>query len=141
LYSAIPAAYSYRVPIALGFIVLVAWGNLRGVKESGRLFALPTFGFIFSVVAIIVLGVVKALTGHLHRVPAADPALLGGTKTVGFFLILHAFASGGAAVTGVEAISNGVPAFKPVEWKNARSTLMVMGGLLGTMFLGLSWLA
>ena len=62
------------------------------------------------------------------------------TRAAGFFVILHAFASGGAAMTGVEAISNGVPAFKPVEWKNARSTLMVMGGLLGVMFLGLSWL-
>jgi amino acid transporter len=141
LYSAVPAAYAWRVPIALGFIVLVAWGNLRGVKESGRLFALPTFGFIVSVLAIIVIGIVKALTGHLHRVPAADPALLSITRSAGFFLILHAFASGGAAVTGVEAISNGVPAFKPPEWKNARSTLMVMGGLLGGMFLGLSWLA
>jgi amino acid transporter len=141
LYSAVPSTYGWRVPIALAFIALIAWGNLRGVKESGRLFAVPTFGFIISVMAIIVIGIVKAITGHLHHVAPADPALLSVTRSAGFFLVLHAFASGGAAVTGVEAISNGVPAFKPPEWKNARSTLMVMGGLLGVMFLGLSWLA
>jgi amino acid transporter len=140
LYSAIPGTYSYRVPIALVFIVLISWGNLRGVKESGRLFAAPTYGFILSVMTIIVIGFVKRITGHLHHVPAADPALLLGNKSIGVFLILHAFASGGAAMTGVEAISNGVPAFRKPEWKNARSTLMVMGTLLGIMFLGLSWL-
>ena len=137
LYSAVPSTYGWRVPIAVLFIALIAWGNLRGVKESGRLFAAPTFGFIFCIMTIIVVGIAKALTGNLHPVAPADPALLTATRTAGFFLILHAFASGGAAMTGVEAISNGVPAFKPVEWKNARSTLMVMGGLLGVMFLGL----
>ncbi len=141
LYSAIPGTYDYRVPIALVFIALIAWGNLRGVKESGRLFAAPTYGFVASIFIIIGVGIAKAATGHLDKLSPADPALLHTTQTAGIFLILHAFASGGAAMTGVEAISNGVPAFKPPEWKNARSTLMVMGSLLGVMFLGLSWLA
>ncbi len=90
---------------------------------------------------IILIGIIKEATGHLHPIPPGDPALLVQTSSVGIFLILHAFASGGAAMTGVEAISNGVPAFKPPEWKNARTTLMWMGTLLGVMFLGLSWLA
>ncbi len=131
----------WRVPIALAFIALIAWGNLRGVKESGRIFAAPTYCFIISMLAIILVGLVRQVTGHLDPIPPSDPALLGPPASVGLFLILHAFASGGAAMTGVEAISNGVPAFKPPEWKNARSTLMWMGGLLGVMFLGLSWLA
>jgi amino acid transporter len=141
LYSAVPSTHAYRVPIALVFIAIIALGNLRGVKESGKLFAAPTYGFVIAVLLIIVVGLVKAATGNLHQVPPADPGLLLGTKSISIFLLLHAFASGGAAMTGVEAISNGVPAFRPPEWKNARSTLMVMGGLLGVMFLGLSWLA
>jgi amino acid transporter len=141
LYSAVPSTYTWRVPIALAFIALIAWGNLRGVKESGRIFAAPTYGFIVSMMVIILIGLVRQATGHLHPVPPSDPALLLPTGPVGIFLILHAFASGGAAMTGVEAISNGVPAFKPVEWKNARTTLMWMGTLLGIMFIGLSWLA
>ena len=142
LYSAFPAVRAYRVPVALAFIAVIAWGNLRGVKESGRLFALPTYGFLLSVFLMIGMGLFKsALGGGLHHVPVADPEALKATGAASMFLILHAFASGGAAMTGVEAISNGVPAFKPVEWKNARSTLMVMGSCLATMFVGISWLA
>jgi amino acid transporter len=142
LYSAFPAVRDYKVPIALGFIALIAWGNLRGVKESGRLFALPTYGFLLSVFAMILVGVVRATVGGgLEHVPVEDPHALEATGTIGLFLLLHAFASGGAAMTGVEAISNGVPAFKPPEWKHARSTLMVMGACLGVMFIGISWLA
>ncbi len=88
------------------------------------------------------MGVYKAaFGGGLSTVPPADPAALKATASAGIFLLLHAFASGGAAMTGVEAISNGVTAFKKPEWKNARETLMVMAGLLGTMFIGISWLA
>jgi amino acid transporter len=140
LYSYVPATYAWRVPIALVFIALIAWGNLRGVKESGRLFAAPTYGFILMVLLTIVVGLVRSATGHLPTLAPADPAALAATGSVGLFLVLHAFASGGAAMTGVEAISNGVPAFRPPEWRNARATLMVMGTLLGVMFLGLSWL-
>jgi amino acid transporter len=141
LYSAFPSVRPYAVPVALGFIALIAWGNLRGVKESGRLFAVPTYGFICSVLLMIGVGLFRAATGSLHRLPLPDDATIGITGSAGLFLILHAFASGGAAMTGVEAISNGVPAFKRPEWKNARDTLMVMGGLLGLMFVGMSYLA
>jgi len=139
LYSAAPSLHPYRVFIALMFIAIITWGNLRGVKESGRIFAAPTYLFIFAMAAMIVIGIIKALTGDLHQVTSTDLPL--ATKQAGLFLILHAFASGGAAMTGVEAISNGVPAFRPPEWKNARSTLMVMGSCLGAIFLGTSWLA
>jgi amino acid transporter len=139
LYSAAPALHPYRVPIALGFIAIITWGNLRGVKESGKIFAAPTYFFLFSIAAMIVVGVIRALQGDLHQV--TNETIPTVTKQAGLFLILHAFASGGAAMTGVEAISNGVPAFRPPEWKNARSTLMVMGSCLAFMFIGISWLA
>src|SRR6478609_6091338 len=142
LYSAFGVLRPYRVPIALGFIVIIAWGNLRGVRESGRMFAVPTYAFLVSIFVMIGVGVYKAATGGLAHAPIpADHVPLGVASSVGIFLLLHAFASGGAAMTGVEAISNGVPAFKKPEWKNARSTLMVMGVCLGIMFLGISFLA
>ena len=142
LYSAFHPLYPYRVPIALAFIAIICVGNLRGVKESGKIFAVPTYAFIFAMFAMIATGIVKAVFGGgLEHVIPEDPAALEATGAVGIVLLLHAFASGGAAMTGVEAISNGVPAFRPVEWKHARETLTVMGVLLGTMFLGISWLA
>ena len=142
LYSAFGGLRAYRVPIALGFIAIIAWGNLRGVKESGRMFAVPTYAFLLSMFAMIGLGIYHALAGGLHHSPLpTDHVQVGAAGSVGIFLLLHAFASGGAAMTGVEAISNGVPAFKAPEWKNARSTLMVMGTCLGVMFIGISWLA
>ena len=142
LYSAFPAVHPYKVPVAVAFIAIIAWGNLRGVKESGRIFALPTYGFLISIFLMIGMGIVRATVGGgLHHVPVADPNALKATGAAGIFLLLHAFASGGAAMTGVEAISNGVPAFKPPEWKHARDTLMVMGTCLAIMFVGISWLA
>jgi hypothetical protein len=138
--SAAPGLYGYRVWLSVAFIWLIAWGNLRGVRESGRLFAVPTYFFIVMMFVLLGTGMARALAGDLHPLPLpAD--VVDTTGAIGLFLILHAFASGGAAVTGVEAISNGVPAFKPPEWLNARTTLMWMGSLLGVMFLGLSFLA
>ena len=139
LTSAVPAAFQWRVPISLAFIVIITWGNLRGVKESGKIFAVPTYFFVGMMGVLLSVGFYRLFTGHLHAVHTFD--LPPTTSAVGLFLILHAFASGGAAVTGVEAISNGVPAFKAPEWLNARKTLMWMGTLLGGMFLGLSILA
>jgi amino acid transporter len=139
IYSAAHALYPYRVPLSVFFVWFIAWGNLRGVRESGRMFAVPTYFFIMMMFTVLGLGLFRFATGTLH--PATPPPDF--TRTVGsvsVFLVLHAFASGGAAVTGVEAISNGVPAFKPPEWKNARTTLMWMGSTLGVMFLGLSFL-
>jgi amino acid transporter len=138
--SAAPSLYPYRVWASVACIWFIAWGNLRGVRESGRMFAIPTYFFIVMMFTLLGIGVAKALTGDLHPLPI--PAEVARTTgAIGLFVVLHAFASGGAAVTGVEAISNGVPAFKPPEWRNARATLMWMGGLLGVMFLGLSFVA
>jgi hypothetical protein len=134
------------LPISILFVVIIAWGNLRGVKESGKVFAVPTYFFILNMAVLIGVGVFKSLHGGLsqadyHGVSGVVPF---GTKGDGLLIgaslavVLHAFASGGAAVTGVEAISNGVPAFRQPAWKNARRTLVIMGSLLGVMFLGLS---
>ncbi len=138
--SAAPGLYSYRVWLSVVFIWIIAWGNLRGVRESGRMFAVPTYFFITMMFLLLGVGLAKSLAGDLHPLPI-PPDVAETTGAISLFLILHAFASGGAAVTGVEAISNGVPAFKPPEWRNARTTLMWMGSLLGVMFLGLSYLA
>lgn len=132
--------YGWRVPLSVACIWLIAWGNLRGVKESGKLFAVPTYFFIVMMMVMLGIGLMKALGGDLHPIPLTGEAAQT-TGVVGLFLILHAFASGGAAVTGVEAISNGVPAFRRPAWKNAQITLVWMGSLLGVMFLGLSYLA
>jgi amino acid transporter len=139
LYSAIPSLYPWRVHLCLVFIATIAIGNLRGIKESGRIFAVPTYFFIVMMMAMIAVGAFKMLTGGLPH--AATFSIPARAEPVGLFVILHAFASGGAAVTGVEAISNGVPAFRSPEWQNARKTLMWMGSVLGVMFLGLSLLA
>lgn len=132
--------HQYRVPISVAFVVIIAFGNLRGVRESGKLFAAPTYFFIAMMGVLLFTGFWKMATGTLPENASQFP--LPETKPIaGFalmFLLLRAFASGGAAVTGVEAISNGVPAFKPPEWRNARTTLMWMGGILGTLFIGLS---
>ncbi len=137
--------YPYRVPIALMFLGLLVWGNLRGVRESGRLFAAPTYIFILGVMSLLVVGAWKLASGQLQPMPHAHlaPAPVSGGLLAGvsIFIVLKALASGSTAMTGVEAISNGVPAFKPVEWKNARATLLIMSGILGTMFLGISYMA
>lgn len=138
--SAVPALYPHRIWLSVVFIWFIAWGNLRGVRESGRMFMIPTYFFVVMMFVLIGVGLARAVGGDLHTMPLPDDAART-TGAVGVFLILHAFASGGAAVTGVEAISNGVPAFRPPEWRNARTTLMWMGTLLGAMFLGLSFLA
>jgi amino acid transporter len=141
LYSAVPALYPYRVPIALGFIATIAIGNLRGVKESGRIFAVPTYAFILAMFAMVVVGVSRGATGGFTHAPVPVDPIPVGVGAASLLLVLKGFASGGAAMTGVEAISNGVPAFKRPEATNARQTLMVMGACLGTMFIGISFLA
>jgi len=138
--SAVPSLFPYRLWICVFFIWFIAWGNLRGVRESGRMFVVPTYFFIVMMLVLIGTGLARAMSGDLTALPFPDD-VADTTGAVGIFLVLHAFASGGAAVTGVEAISNGVPAFRPPEWKNARTTLVWMGSLLGVMFLGLSFLA
>ncbi len=152
LTSAFDALEPYRVPIALFFIALVAFGNLRGVKESGRIFAAPTYFFMVAMGLLLGIGAWKYLAGDLPdfsgvveegqlTLDGVAPSGVGLLLGVKLYDVLHAFASGGAAVTGVEAISNGVPAFRKPEWRNARQTLVIMGTGLGVMFLGLSALA
>lgn len=135
--------HPHRVAISMVFIAILTLGNLRGVKESGRLFAAPTYFFLVMMFVLLGVSFFRFFTGALpdqaSEFPVPQTENFAGFALV--FLILRAFASGGAAVTGVEAISNGVPAFKPPEWKNAITTLMWMGALLGTMFLGLSIIA
>jgi amino acid transporter len=149
LASAFDAFEPWRVPLAVAFIALIAYLNLRGVRESGGLFRIPTYFFIVMMAVLIAAGALRYFFGDL---PIADYAgeegvLEFGDKGDGLLLgaslfgVLHAFASGGAAVTGVEAISNGVPAFKQPDWKNARHTLVMMGSILAVMFFGLSALA
>ncbi|MGH9213221.1 MAG: amino acid permease [Acidimicrobiales bacterium] len=148
LVSAFDALAPYRVPISLLFIAVVAFGNLRGVRESGRIFAAPTYFFIVTMTILLTTGLVRYFTGDLPVVgQRLDGMIEFGDEGAGLllgasaFIVLKAYASGGAAVTGVEAISNGVPAFRRPEWRNARQTLVIMGCTLGAMFLGLSFLA
>ena len=135
--SAAPSAIPYRVPLCLAFIALLLFGNLRGIRESGSIFAAPTYLFIASMFLMIAVAGVQILTHHVPRtIPVIDPARV--SQTLGIFLLLRAFASGATALTGVEAISDGVPAFKPTEWVNARITITTLGIILGAMFVGIS---
>ena len=135
--SAAPAAIPYRVPLCLAFIALLLFGNLRGIRESGSIFAAPTYLFIASMFLMIIVAGFQIITHHVPRTaPVIDPPRV--TQTLGIFLLLRAFASGATALTGVEAISDGVPAFKPKEWVNARITLTTLGVILGAMFVGIS---
>jgi amino acid transporter len=148
LTSTVDSLTPYRVPLSLFFIALIAYGNLRGVRESGRIFAAPTFFFMFNMAVLLTLGITRFLTGDLPVVGRHIEGMVefgdeGTGMLVGAsaFVLAKAFASGGSAVTGVEAISNGVPAFHKPEWRNARQTLVIMGSGLAVMFLGLSFLA
>jgi amino acid transporter len=136
--SAAPGLQSARVAFCAGFVILLTLGNLRGIKEAGSIFAAPTYLFIASMFVMMGTLLVKAATGNL---PASGPHIEHVTESLTLFLVLKAFSSGATALTGVEAISDGVPAFKPPEWKNARATLTAMGVLLGVMFLGITLLA
>ena len=149
LASAFPTLAPYSMWIAIGFVGIIAYGNLRGTKESGRLFAAPTYFFVTVMAALLITGLIRLVTGSLPVQSSHVPGMLVQTHSAsnaifmgaGLLIFAKAFASGGAAVTGVEAISNGVPAFRPPAWRNARDTLVYMGALLGVMFLGLSFLA
>jgi amino acid transporter len=137
--SAAPAVSQYRVPLAVIFIALIAWGNLRGVRESGRMFAIPTYVFIVSVVVLLVVAAGRAVAGHFPVASAPPQTVV--VSGVGLFVLLHAFANGCTAMTGVEAISNGIPAFEPPEADNAAKTLLIVAAILLTMFLGISLLS
>ncbi len=139
LEASLPHFLNLNVLLSLFFIVLITLGNLRGIRESGTIFAIPTYLFIVSLSVLLVVGVFKAVTGTLH--PAAPPPVLVATEPITLWLVLRAFSAGAVAMSGTEAISNGVPVFQPPESKNAATTLTVMATLLGTFFLGVSYLA
>ncbi|MGW1304518.1 APC family permease [Streptomyces sp. NPDC002514] len=132
--SALPSLAPDTVLIGVGVIVVLLAGNLRGVRQAGALFAAPTYAFIVAMFALIVSGLIHA-AGQDYR-PRPAPAVTV-TESVGLYLIMRAFSSGATAMTGIEAISNAVPAFKPVEWRQARTTLTWMVGLLIAMFTGI----
>ncbi len=133
-----------RVVLGLGLIVLITTANLRGIKESGRIFAAPTYVYIVVLTVMVGLGLYKVYFGHINPVPFNKEAFEGARFSggnLGLFLILKGFSSGAVALTGVEAISNGVPAFNKPESKNAATTLVWMGVILGVLFFGTAVLA
>lgn len=145
LTSAIPGAYEYRVPIALLAIVLITWVNLRGVRESGTIFALPTYAFVGGVLVTIAIGMARyvGLFG-MEPLPSFEETVPATASLVGFayiWLLLRAFAGGCTALTGIEAISNGVKAFKPPESHNAAKTMVAMGAIAMSLFVGITFLS
>jgi amino acid transporter len=136
--SAVPELHEHRVGLGLLAIAVLTWGNLRGVRESGRIFALPTYMFVGGLGVVILVGLGRTLFGAQEVRPLPSvPAVEGLT----LFLLLRAFSSGCTALTGIEAISNGVPAFRPPAPKNAATTMIWMAAILGSLFLGLTILA
>lgn len=139
--SAFTAMAPYRVPLAIALVMFIMLINLRGVKESGVTFAIPTYFFVVMMFLTVAVGIIRYLTGSLGMV--VDPPHLEIPTVlapVTAFLILHAFSSGTAALTGIEAISNGITAFKEPRSRNAGITLIWMAGILSTLFLGISFL-
>jgi amino acid transporter len=138
--SAFPQWHVNRVELTLAFVVVLMVGNLRGIRESGNIFAIPTYFFIATTLGLIAVGIWRVLSGDIHPVVTPDPVRTEGASLT-MFLVLRAFANGCTAMTGVEAVSNGVPAFRPPEAKNAASTMLMMAALSITMFLGITLLS
>ena len=145
--SALPTLREERVALCLAFIAVLTAVNLRGVKESGRLFAVPTYVYILTLGSLLAVGLVRSFTGDLAPLPPNDAALdeltHGGALLTGVtaMALMRAFSSGAVALSGIEAISNGVPAFRKPESRNASSTLVWMGVILAAFFFGISVLA
>ena len=137
--SAVPELFPYRVWLCVLAVAGVAVANLRGVRESGKIFAAPTYVFVVSILAMVTWGVGGALFGLLRVTPYAPHA--PGLEGIGLFLFLRAFSAGCTALTGVEAVSDGVPAFKPPEAPNARIVMAWLGAISVAMFLGITYLA
>jgi amino acid transporter len=147
--SAFPAVGPYKLEVTVGVVLLMCFGNLRGLKEAGRSFAVPTYLFAGSVILMIIVGLIREALGKLQPY---DPHALTGTYPIGsgtaglmsgamIFVLLKAFANGGASLTGIEAVSDAVGAFRPPEGVNARRVLMAEGAILGVLIAGISWLA
>jgi amino acid transporter len=135
--SVVPELDPVKIEIAVGVIALITIANLRGLRESGNIFAIPTYSFVFLALLMIGMGLIDIVTGAAHPIvtPNAEPL---GAAELSIFLLLKAFAGGSVALTGVEAIANGVPAFKPPEAKNAANTMTAMAILLGILFIGIT---
>jgi amino acid transporter len=147
--SAFPAIGPYVTPISIGVILLMCFGNLRGIREAGKIFALPTYLFAGSVILMVVVGIIREALGNLpqqniyalHGLYPIGTGTSSVTNLVIIFVLLKAFANGGASLTGIEAVSNAVSAFRPPEGINARRVLVMEGLILGTLVAGISWLA
>jgi amino acid transporter len=147
--SAVPSLGRFSLAITIGVVVLMAYGNLRGIREAGRQFAVPTYVFSVSVILMIVVGLIREVFGNLHPY---NPHALPDTYKIGsgtgalltfamIFTFLRAFANGGASLTGIEAVSDAVGAFRPPEGRNARRVLVAEGCILGFLVAGISWMA
>jgi amino acid transporter len=147
--SAVPALGPYVLYISIGMILLMCYGNLRGIREAGKSFALPTYLFSGSVLLMIAVGLIREALGNLHpqdihTLTGTYPVKSGTEGLIAFaaiFTLLRSFANGGSSLTGIEAVSNAVSAFKPPEGLNARKVLVAEGLILGTLVAGISWLA
>ena len=142
LTSLVPEIYGFRVWISVALVGLLMLGNLRGIRESGTIFMVPTYAYIVVMLGIIGYGLYQVTFGEVPTFvpPASWAEVEQGTQALGLFLILRAFSQGAVALTGVEAISDGVPAFKPPEWKNARTTLTWAAIVFAILFLGIAYL-
>jgi amino acid transporter len=145
--SAFPELSPYKLPMVVAIILFLSFGNLRGVKEAGKVFALPTYFFIFSMFTVFLVGIYRDLTGTLPVLETDIPGTLplgeeqGLLTAAAIFMLLRAFANGGSSLTGLEAISDGVGLFEKPEYRNARRTLVIMSTILGTLVLGISYFA
>jgi len=137
-----PELHEHRVLVGIVFIAVLAVGNLRGVREAGLLFAAPTYAYMLAMYGVLAFGLFRIFTGDVPAgVTAPDPFPAEGTAALSILLVLRAFASGSVGLTGSEAIANGVPSFKRPETKNAVITLVLMGTIFATIFLGVTYLA
>jgi amino acid transporter len=141
LASLVPATGPFKVEIAVAAITLITIANLRGLRESGNIFAVPTYVFVTLALGIVGLGLANIVTGNVHQLPTQPNPVPSGIEALGLLLLLRAFAGGSVALTGVEAIANGVPAFKPPESRNAANTMLAMAVLLAIIFIGISIVA
>lgn len=145
--STFPSLHPWKIPMILLVIVFLTFGNLRGVKEAGKAFAMPTYFFISCMFIVFSIGIYRNFTGTLETLPTDQVGAVplgegqGLLTFAAIFILLRAFANGGSSLTGLEAISDGVALFQQPEAVNARRTLFIMSGLLGTLVLGVSWFA
>jgi len=139
-YSVVPSLYNVRIEVAVVAIALITTANLRGLRESGNIFAIPTYLFLGLALTMVGLGVLRVITGQAVDIQQAN-AVNAGSEGLGVFLLLKAFASGSVALTGTEAIANGVPAFQPPESKNAGDTMAAMAILLAVLFIGITFVS